>query len=74
MKNSYVNIVADREAATASPDSKTIRTVYRWVRMHNKSVSKHRAQIRFDQAADATWIKKRKTVGRILKQFVSDGG
>jgi hypothetical protein len=74
MKNTYVNVVADSETAPAGPDSKTLRTVYRWVRMHNKSVSKRRAQLRFDQAADATWIKKRETVARILKQFGPDGG
>jgi hypothetical protein len=73
MKKNYVNGMADSGAATAGQESKLEakpRTIYEWVRERYTPTIKLGTVIRSDQASIATWVKKRKNVGRISKRLV----
>jgi excisionase family DNA binding protein len=48
------------------------RTVYHWVHERYLPAIKRGAQIRFDQASVATWIKMRETAGRISRRSGTD--
>jgi excisionase family DNA binding protein len=48
------------------------RTVYHWVHERYIPAIKRGAQIRFDQARVATWIKSRETAGRISRRLETD--
>ena len=50
------------------------RTVYKWVHERYIPSIKLGALIRFDQASIATWVKKRETVGRIIRRVEVDLG
>ena len=86
MKITYVNVVADSGAATASQEShesrktrllkvdeaptrlqERLRMGYQWVHERSTPAIKPRALIR-DAGSAATWVKKRKTTGRIFRR------